>query len=64
MTLKDNYHLLQDFSRSDSSRIRAHRACSLHYCFIEYRAVVFAQSGHMQSTDPPADFNSYETALL
>ena len=57
-------YLLQDFSRSDSSRIRAHSACSLYYCFIEYHAVVSARSGHMQSTDPPADFNSYETTLL
>ena len=56
-------YLLQDFSRSDSSRIRAHSACSLYYCFIEYHAVVSARSGHMQSTDPPADFNSYEATL-
>jgi len=61
---KGQLYLLQDFSRSDSFRIRAHRACSLHYCFIEYHAVVFTQSGHMQSTDPPADFNSYGTTPL
>ena len=57
-------YLLQDSSHSDSSRIRAHSACSLHYCFIEYHAVVSARSGHIQSTDLPADFNSYETTLL